>query len=387
MKIKSHDLFDYYTFEQIERILRSYNKIINFFTNHIEFSNSYVYPSPSYGKLLAASIYGESNKILIWGIENKKREPIAALGGLFEPVNNIKIYRLDNQVIITAAGIRQIYFWNLNLNNGEPIYIIKSIKPISDYLIYRSINGILYCMGLVERNIFIWELYKEEQPITCIPAGNDVFMVNTHLSTAEPAYECLGLHSYSDNVEPNIIELVEVSALSFNQEIRLEIYKHIDISKRSADGYANRLNSYFIDSQGKEIFLLINNDIYIGDFCSSNMIKLANLESQRILHVVSKVINNQLYLLTYSIYQQYRNSVDLIHLYKLENKQIVEHQNWLCEKKDIAYAAFSAADQNPQIYFAHLFDNKINKLLFDPNSYSEFYTIPDTFSLKCLTSE
>lgn len=387
MKIKSHDLFDYYTFEQIERILRSYNKIINFSTNHIEFSNSYVYPSPSYGKLLAASIYGESNKILIWDIENKKHEPIAALGGLFEPVNNIKIYRLDNQVIITAAGIRQIYFWNLNLNNGEPIYIIKSIKPISDYLIYRSINGILYCMGLVERNIFIWELYKEEQPITCIPAGNDVFMVNTHLSTAEPAYECLGLNSYSDNVEPNIIELVEVSALSFNQEIRLEIYKHIDISKRSADGYANRLNSYFIDSQGKEIFLLINNDIYIGDLCSSNMIKLANLESQRILHVVSKTINNQLYLLTYSIYQQYRNSVDLIHLYKLENKQIVEHQNWLCEKKDIAYAAFSATDQNPQIYFAHLFDNKINKLLFDPNSYSEFYTIPDTFSLKCLTSE
>ncbi|RGY93796.1 hypothetical protein DXA14_32005 [Hungatella hathewayi] len=156
MKIKSHDLFDYYTFEQIERILRSYNKIINFFTNHIEFSNSYVYPSPSYGKLLAASIYGESNKILIWDIENKKREPIAALGGLFEPVNNIKIYRLDNQVIITAAGIRQIYFWNLNLNNGEPIYIIKSIKPISDYLIYRSINGILYCMGLVERNIILF---------------------------------------------------------------------------------------------------------------------------------------------------------------------------------------------------------------------------------------
>lgn len=385
--IKARDLFNYYTFEQIERILRSYNKIINFSTNHIEFSNSYVYPSLSYGKLLAASIYGESNKILIWDIENKKREPIASLGGLFEPVNNIKIYRLDNQVIITAAGIRQIYFWNLNLNNGEPIYIIKSIKPISDYLIYRSINGILYCMGLVERNIFIWELYKEEQPITCIPAGNDVFMVNTHLSTAEPAYECLGLHSYSDNEEPGIIELVEVSALSFNHVLRLEIYKHIDISKRSADGYANRLNSYFIDSQGKEIFLLINNDIYIGDLCSSNMIKLANLESQRILHVVSKTINNQLYLLTYSIYQQYRNSVDLIHLYKLENKQIVEHQNWLCEKKDIAYAAFSAADQNPQIYFAHLFDNKINKLLFDPNSYSEFYTIPDTFSLKCLTSE
>ena len=183
-------------------------------------------------------------------------------------------------------------------------------------------------------------------------------MVNTRLSTAEPAYECLGLNSYSDYVEPKIIELVEVSALSFNQVLRLEIYKHIDVSKESADGYANRLNSYFINSQGKEIFLLINNDIYIGDLCNSNIIKLANLESQRILHVVSKTINNQLYLLTYSIYQQYRNSVDLIHLYKLENKKIVDHQNWLCEKKDIAYAAFSAANQIPQIYFVHLFDNK-----------------------------
>lgn len=115
---------------------------------------------------------------MVWNVESNKHEPVASLGGLFEYVTNIKIYRRKNQIIIAALGIRQIYLWDLGTSTGEPTYILKCTQPISDYLIFQSINGKLYSMGLCDKKVFIWHLFENEEPIKYFTIENNIYVIN-----------------------------------------------------------------------------------------------------------------------------------------------------------------------------------------------------------------
>ena len=380
-------LFDYYTFEQIGRIVQSYNNIINFNMDSIEFSNCYIYPNSTAGKLLAVSVSGESNKILLWNIESNKHEPIASLGGLFEYVNNIKIYRIKNQTIIAALGRRQIYFWVLEISTGEPTYILKSNSFISDYVIFKSVNEKLYTMGLVDNNIFIWDLLENENPIEHFTIENNIYVINTHLLNNKPSYECIGHKDFPNGIEPKIIELIEDTTLNFIQKLRIDIYSQIPETHKSMELFGYRLNSYSINPSGKEIFLLNNNNISIGNMITSKLINIDNHESQQIIHVKSKNTSSCEYLLTYSIYQQYKESLDLIYCYKFENEKTIDHKSWLLDAKDVALATLSVINDDATIYYSHSFSNKIVKLNFSFDASSEFYSFPKTFSIKDMTSE
>lgn len=380
-------LFDYYTFEQIGRIVQSYDNIINFNADSIEFSNCYVYPNSTAGKLLAVSVSGESNKILVWNIESNKHDPIASLGGLFEYVKNIKIYRIKNQIIIAALGTRQIYLWDIGTSTGEPTYILKSNSSISDYVIFQSVNDKLYTMGLVDNKIFIWHLFENENPIKHFTIKNNIYVINTHLLNNEPSYECIGHKDFPNGDEPQIIELIEHTALNFIQELRIDIYSQITEKQKSMQFFGYRLNSYSINPPGNDIFLLNNNDISIGNLINSKIINIDNQECQQIIHIKSKNTSNNEYLITYSIYQQYRESLDLIHCYKFENGKTIDHKSWLLDAKDVARATLSVINDEATIYYSHSFSNKIVELNFSFDAPSEFYSFPKTFKIMTMTSE
>jgi hypothetical protein len=386
--MQSGCFFNYYTFEQIRRILQSYIYIVNFNIDNIEFSSCYVYPSSVDGKLLAASVSGESNKILVWNIESNKHEPIAALGGLFEVVGNVKIYRYKDNTIITASGKRQIYFWDLSISSGDPTNILNSTQPITDFSIFQSINGGLYSIGLSEKKLYIWDLFNGESPISSLSVDNDIYFINTNLVDGVNTYECIGRGSFCDTEEPRIVEIIEKTPLNFDKVLRLEIYNHIDVNQRSRDGFYNRLNSYALDSKGKNMFLLINSDIYMADLNNGQVYELVKSEGQRVISIVSNSSTDQIYFLTYSIYQKYyENYLDLIHCYRIEEKNIMENRKWLLETIDVAHATFSLIKDGPIIFYDHLFSNKLRKLHFNSDVPSDFYTLPDTFEIKYITSE
>lgn len=384
--VLSEVYFDSYIYEQIARILRAYKEIINFDEKNIEFSDYYIYPNTTAGKILAASVAGESNKILVWNIESRKHEPIAALGGLFETVNNIKIYRCNGKVIIAACGRKRIYFWDLNLSNGEPTYILESKENIKDYVLFKSINSRLYTMGLIENRICIWELFERKEPIIFLGVSDDIFIVNTRLSNFDHLYEKLGENSFTDSECPSIIEFVEKTPLNFERVLRLDIYKTIDINQRSIDE-DNHLNAYTVNRKNGDTYLLIGNDIYAFYMGDSELHMVEKREGQLILGMTLKSQDEKDGLLTYSIYQEYREKLDLIHYYKCEHKNIVEHKKWLVEPHDIGYATFSEICNETVFYFIYTYDNKLYTINHRLDSCIVFYTLPNTFFIKHITCE
>lgn len=382
----SEAYFYSYTYEQIARILRAYKEIINFDAKNIEFSDYYIYPNATAGKILAASVAGESNKILVWNIDSRKHEPVAALGGLFETVINIKVYRYNGKVIIAACGRKRIYFWDFNLSNGEPTYILESKKNIKDYVLFKSINNHLYTMGLIENSICIWELFERKEPIVFWGVSDDIFIVNTRLSNFDNSYEKLGENSFTDSECPSIIEFVEKTPLNFESVLRLDIYKTIDINQRSIDD-DNCLNAYTVNRKNGDTYLLIGNDIYAFYMGDSELHMVDKREGQLILGMTLKSQDEKDGLLTYSIYQEYREKLDLIHYYKREHKNIVEHKKWLVEPHDIAYATFSEICNEPVFYFIYTYDNKLYTINYRLDSCVVFYTLANTFYIKHITCE
>ena len=386
--LQSEVYFDSYTFEQIVRVLRSYQEIIRFNTEGITFSDYYLCSDFATEKLLAVSVSGESNKIFVWDTKSKRQEPIAALGGLFESVAKVKIYRYKNETIVAACGKRQIYFWNLNSGKGEPIYISNAEALITDYVMFESMDEHLCVMGLVSQRIYLWKMFGNEKPVSFFAGERAVFVINNRLTDLKDDYECLGANSFGDNERPRIIRLTETNGLNFKKVAVLEIYDKIDIDKCSADGFGNRLNAYALEKKGDALYLVINTDVYLYDLKNEVLKKMVHHTGQRILGIRAVARNQCHSLLTYSIYQCYREKeTDLLHCYQLQKNAIVEHKKWSVKPQDVSWATFSANGDSEDIFFCHLFSNTIYRIDSESNAITDFYTFPDIFSIVHMTSE
>lgn len=379
---------DSYTFEQIERVLRSYQEIIRFNTNDITFSDYYLCQNLVAERLLAVSVSGESNKIFVWDIESKRREPVAALGGLFESVDKIKIYRYKEEIIIAACGRMQIYFWNLNSGSGEPTYISKAKDTIIDYNIFESINGHLYVMGIVGDRIYIWKMFAQEKPAYDIAGGDEIFVVNTRLADLKDDHRCMGRRYFCDFEEPRIILLTETEELNFERKAIYRIYDTIDVEECSEDGFANRINAYTLDEKGEKLFLVINTDVYVYDLRKAELKRLVKHEGQRILNICVNEQNQKQGLLTYSIYQRRREAdIDLLNYYDILKDEVVEHKKWTVQPRDVCQAALSMSQNKVDIFFSHIFSNTIYRIDFTSGRNVEFYTFPSTFTIEHMITE
>jgi len=380
--------WDSYTFEQIERVLRSYQEIISFNPDAIIFSDYYLCQNLTAERLLAVSVSGESDKIYVWDIASKRREPVAALGGLFETVGKIKIYRYKEEIIIAACGESRIYFWNINSKQGEPIYISKAEASIIDYTVFESINGHLHVIGLVRDRIYIWKMFAGENAISSIAGGNDIFIVNTRLADVMDDYACIGRGSFCDFEEPRIILLSEKEGLNFERKAIYGIYDTIDVKERSKDGFGNRINAYALDKKGEKLFLVINTDVYVYDLKKEKLKKLIKHEGQRILDICVNEQKQKQGLLTYSIYQRCREEdMDLLNYYNIQKDDVVEHQKWTVAPEDVSQAAVSMSKGKEDIFFSHIFSNIIYRVDVASGKKEEFYTFPNTFSIKDMISE
>lgn len=386
--LQSEVYFDSYTFEQIVRVLHSYQEIIRFNTEEITFSDYYLCSDFATEKLLAVSVSGESNKIFVWDTKSKRQEPIAALGGLFEAVSKVKIYRYKNEIIVAACGKRQIYFWNLNSGKGEPIYISNAEDSITDYVMFESMDGHLCVMGLVSQRIYLWKMFENEKPVSFFTVERAVFVINNRLTDLKDDYECLGANSFGDNERPRIIRLTETNELNFKKMAVLEIYDKIDIDKCSANGFGNRLNAYALEKKGDALYLVINTDVYLYDLKNEELKKMVHHTGQRILGIRAVARNQSHSLLTYSIYQCYREKeTDLLHCYQLQKNAIVEHKKWSVKPQDVSWATFAANGDSEDIFFCHLFSNTIYRIDSESDEINEFYVFPDFFSIVHMISE
>ena len=231
-------------------------------------------------------------------------------------------------------------------------------------------------------------MYSEQEPISSIAVGNDIFVVNTRLTDSKDDYACIGRGAFFDFEEPNIIMLIEKEALSFERTAIYRIYDTINVEEESEDGFLNRVNAYAIDEKGEKLFLVINTDVYVYDLKRNEIKRLIKHEGQRILGICVDTWKQNQGLLTYSIYQNFRKEdMDLLYYYNILKDDVVEQQKWVVKPMDVSYATLSFRGDKKDIFFNHSYNKTIYRIDSTSDKYVEFYSFPDTFSIEYMISE
>ncbi|MDN5041937.1 SMEK domain-containing protein [Aliarcobacter butzleri] len=83
-----------------------------------------------------------------------------SLGGISEKVENLKQIILNNEKYILANSNKNIYLWNINKPNLNPIIINKDGYLISDFEVFEK-NRTLHIIAITEsNNILVWKVIE-----------------------------------------------------------------------------------------------------------------------------------------------------------------------------------------------------------------------------------
>jgi len=379
-----NDTFDYYTFEQIGRILSDYEVIINFDFSKIRISEGYLYKRDNYGELLAVSVGGESNKIFIWDIYSGQHEPVAALGGLYEDVSKVKIVRIDSQVLILAKGTRQIYLWDLTSGNEMPVFIYRSSAAIHHYAVVRSVNENVYVIGVSLKDIYIWEMRGNENPVRVysgMKEPDDILVIDSKLRKGCPSYALIRDRAHDSLGNSNILELKEISPLNY------QILPLIDKKSVIGDNYDDLngifgIDSYQITAESKILGALTRKALILYDFYNKRNWFVIPRKGQQVLDFRMVEMDKDIYVLSYHLY--FRNLDDgagLVRCYLIRDGKIIEEKEWFSGKTDMRKAVLVKNKNSFYVFFNQYFDNAIYKTQYESNKYEEFFKLPNSMNL------
>ncbi len=382
--IKMNERFDYYTFEQIGRILIDYESIVRFDYNKIKFSKGYLYEKESCGELLAVSVEGESNKIFVWDVSSRLYEPIAALGGLYETVSEVKVIRSNSNVMIAAKGNRQIYLWNITNGNGMPAFIFRSSESIYHYAVVRSMNGELHILGVSRENIYIWKIGDDEKPFKIYnnsTESEDILIVDTKLEKDHPSYALIGDRSFDSINDSDILELKEVLPLKYTT-VRL-------ISKKGilGDDYINKMDNYSVEcyqitAKSKIMGVLFRDYLVLYDLNNKKKLVTIPRKGQQILGFKMIEVESIIYVLTYHLYfKQLDNEEGLVRCYTIRDGELIEEKEWFSGKRDMKKAVIANKGNDFCIFFNQYHNNIIYRTEYESDNYEEFYKLPNSMNL------
>lgn len=385
-----NEKFDYYTFEQIIRILNDYEQIVKFVLSETMFSKGYIYNKEKYGELLAVSVTGESNKIFVWDISSGQYEPIAALGGLYESVSKVRIVRSDSQVMVAAKGNRQIYLWNLISSDGMPVFIFRSPNPVYRYAVVRSMNGELHIIGASREDIYIWAINEDEKPIKIynkIKESEDIIVIDTKLGNDYPTYTMIGDEAQDSFGNCNIFELKEVSPLNYS------LLKLIDKEGVLGSNYINKIDNYSMDccqitSESKIFGALFREALFLYDFNNKRNLLVIPKNGQQVLGFKMVEVESVIYVLTYHIYsKRLDNGEGLVKCYVIRDGKLINQKEWFSGKDDMKKAVLVKNGNSFYIFFNQYNSNKIYRSNYESDNYEEFYKLPNSMYIVDMISE
>lgn len=153
---------DSYLYENILRILNNIIIILESEINISYSSGSGNFEETLLNNSLIVSISKNDkndNKIIF--LEKNKDMNLGykfSLGGISEKVMNIKKFKFFNENYIMANSGKNIYLWNINKSNSNPLLINEDKYIISDYD-YYEINNSLFVVAVTNSNtIIVWKI-------------------------------------------------------------------------------------------------------------------------------------------------------------------------------------------------------------------------------------
>ena len=377
-----------YELEQVERILTDCIRIVEFKFEEVSLSEGYVYKKIN-GKLLAASITGESYKVYVWNIEHEIREPVAVLGGLYEHVSHLKIIHNNNKVFVIGKGTRQIYVWDLTVCE-HPIYIFKGKAGVSNYTVTKSLNGGLYVIGTFQGAIYIWDFYKSGEPIKYVNNkynAEDIFIINSRLDESGVCYDLLGDSSSSSNTNGMILEIKENTELDF-RIIHTSDEKSIIGATHSLEQLEYCVDSYRILPNKKIMGILTRKAIILYDIEKKEQLSINYIKGQQPMDFRMFEANNKLYLMVYYLWVESKDDKKgLIRCFVIKNNKFVEVKHYFRNQNDIAHGVVATLNDKITIFFNEYNRGTIYLAEFNNDKYYEFYKFPQTMRIVDIVCE
>lgn len=375
-------VFDRYTFEQISRIVISYENILGFDPNMLNFSPGYICEEKRIGKILAVSVTGKANKIYVWDTDARTNQPVAVLAGLFESVWDLKVFRIDGNLYVTARGVKRIYLWKLSTPNYSPIAVYNADNTISSYTLYRFRNKKLYIAADVLGKLYLWAMGGEERPSVYIKTRTergDAYIFETEIEIGKSAYYILGNSADATNINNYIYRIKE------NRHQELEIEYLCDETQligniKDPDGIEYGIDSYQMMPDRPVLGVLTRKELFLYDILQKKKIFSLPQKGQQILDFQLLTDDTgDLYLLTYHLYNCRKDDQQgLVRCYCIRNGSIICQQEWFHSDTDIKRAVMSTVNNEVCVYFNQYGDNIIYTATYDKNDYSEFYTLPNS---------
>lgn len=383
--IEDRFLFFEYTYEQMQRILTCCKNIMAFDPNSVLVSNGYISENIDLEHLLAVCLTekekNEQNKIYIWNTENMEM-PAAILGGIYEQIYKIRIFKIEENILVTALGSRQIYIWNLQSETYKPISILKGRTNILDYGLYYSKNGNYYIIGRYTNWIYLWELYGDENPVRIIALEIDQFdwlIVNTRMK--RQTYQTLGEESYDSFRNRKIYRLVEKDELKFAVELICDQESIIGRYCKAKDGEFS-VEYYKTALKGAVLGVLTKKALFLYDMEKKQNIAVILQEGQKIHKYDIVVKDNKVYLLIYYLYIGYRDDgKGLVRYFSVDNGCVKEIGQWFRGTRDIFKAVIGTMKGKEYIFFNSWLDNKIYAVGLTDNREKLACSFPQSMEL------
>ena len=374
-----------YTYEQMQRILRCCESMMAFDPNSVHFSSGYIRDDMPDKNLLAACFSekerGTQNKIYVWDTENMET-PAAILGGLHEQVRNIKLFRIEEDILVTAQGGGRIYIWNLQAGTYKPVSILRSEPGVSDYDLYYSKNGNWYIMGRYSNRIYLWELYGDEKPVQTTEFridAEDLLVVNTRLT--RKSYRGLGDSIYDSLKNYKIYWLIERSELKFEIELICDKDQIIGGCCGSEKTGFNQ-GTPQVASELPVLGVRTTKALFLYDMCQKQCLAVLPQEGQEICDYEILVKNGEIYLMVYYLYIAYKDDgKGLVRCFSVNNGCVTEKYQWFRGEQDIQAAVTGSLQGEEVIYFNCCLDHKIYGVRPGDADARQLYAVPESMFL------
>lgn len=371
-----------YSYEQVWRILDDCISIICFDFDSVELSEGYVHKKIT-GKLLAASVSGETSNVYVWNLDIGRLEPVAALGGLYEDVYDLKVLRDKEKVFIIGAGMGKIYVWDLT-SGSQPAYIFENAGGISAYSVVRSMNGKLYMLSITQRNIYLWDFYTAGDPVRCIRTEcdfEDVFIVNTRLSPSNVSYALIGHSSRSNNVNNKIWEIQEKSELDFVITPVLDKETIIGAT-HDMHQFEYVIDSYKILPDRKVLGVLTRKALLLYDVDNKKQLALVWRKGPQAMNFDMLEIDGEIYMLVYFLWNPGQDDgKGLVRCFPIENGKATEIQHWFRNQHDILHGIITLHKKEIKIFFSEHFQGTIYSTAYNKDKCNEFFKLPETMRI------
>lgn len=203
---------DRYLFENITRILKNLHTILK-----SEINLSFSHGNGNYREILGgayilASISNEKtndHKIVFLDSSRDTNHGYKfSLGGISEKVENLKQITFNNEKYILANSKKNIYLWNINQSNSNPININQNGYIISDFEVFEK-NKTLHIIAITEcNNILIWKVIEHiVLNISILQLENNAYVIVNRKGRNKLINNCRYSKSiYKYNIETNAID-------------------------------------------------------------------------------------------------------------------------------------------------------------------------------------